>query len=564
MTILGTIRDKNLFGAWFQGDSWTAWLAFLSALFGLPMDEAAQAVYAQHTGRSNAPTAQFREGWLVVGRRGGKSLVAALVAVFIGCFRDHSMYLKPGEVGTVMVLAADRKQARVIMRYVVGFLEGVPMLADLVENKTKESIELSNKVVIEVHTSSFRTVRGYTLLAVIADEIAFWRSDDSANPDKEVLAALRPGLATIPGSLLLCLSSPYSRHGALWETYNRHFGKDSPILVWQADSKSMNPTLPDSVIAQAYEEDAAAASAEYGAEFRRDVESFISREAVEAVVVEGRLELPPLPDIGYTAFVDPSGGSNDSMTLAIGHQEGDRSILDLVRERKPPFSPESVVQEFAANLRRYSISTVYGDRYAGMWPRERFSVHGIQYETAEKNRSALYLEMLALINSQRCELLDHSNLISQLCALERRTGRGGKDSIDHSPGAHDDVVNAAAGVLVQIEVPAWELAPLDPNWREADRSQIWDSNTGRHVERPEPTAGFTATRRLYWNRTRTRLVQEGNAVATPGRAVEIPPAGTRTAAERRTHWQREVGMTKDWRAERVTFPVWRLTNRVVV
>ena len=528
MTILDTIRDKNLFGPWFQGDSWNAWLGFLSTLFGLSMDEATKGVYTQHTGRSDAPTAQFREGWLVVGRRGGKSLVAALVAVFIACFRDHSKYLKPGEVGIVMVLAADRKQARVIMRSVVGFLEGVPMLTDLVENKTKESIELSNKVVIEVHTSSFRTVRGYTLLAVIADEIAFWRSDDSANPDKEVLAALRPGLATIPGSMLLCLSSPYARHGALWEAYNRHFGKDSPVLVWQADSKSMNPTLPDSVIAQAYEEDAAAASAEYGAQFRRDVESFISREAVEAVVVEGRLELPPLPDIEYTAFVDPSGGANDSMTLAIGHQEGDLSILDLVRERKPPFSPESVVQEFVADLKRYSISTVYGDRYAGMWPRERFSVHGIQYETAEKNRSALYLEMLALINSHRCELLDHPCLISQLCSLERRTGRG-KDSVDHGPGGHDDVVNAAAGVLVQFEVPAWELAPLDKDWRKTDRSLVWDLSIGTYVERPEHTTSFIVTRRLYWNESRTRLVPEGNAearflFATPGRAVEIPPA----------------------------------------
>ena len=49
--------------------------------------------------------------------------------------------------------------------------------------------------------------------------------------------------------------------------------------------------------------------------------------------------------------------------------------------------------------------------------------------------------------SARVELLDHPKLVTQLCALERRTARGGKDSIDHAPNAHDDLANAVAGVV---------------------------------------------------------------------------------------------------------------------
>ena len=100
-----------------------------------------------------------------------------------------------------MVIAADRRQARVIMSYVRSLLEEVPMLRRIVVASMKESIELSNRVMIEIHTSSFRSVRGYTLAAVICDEIAFWTSRDSANPDREILAALRPGMATIPGAV---------------------------------------------------------------------------------------------------------------------------------------------------------------------------------------------------------------------------------------------------------------------------------------------------------------------------------------------------------------------------
>jgi hypothetical protein len=74
---------------------------------------------------------------------------------------------------------------------------------------------------------SFRTTRGYSFAAVLCDEIAFWRQDEtSANPDVEILRALRPGMASIPGSMLLLASSPYAKRGELYAAYRRHFGKD--------------------------------------------------------------------------------------------------------------------------------------------------------------------------------------------------------------------------------------------------------------------------------------------------------------------------------------------------
>lgn len=39
------------------------------------------------------------ELWLTVGRRGGKSQIAALVAVYEAAFKDYSNRLSPGEVG---------------------------------------------------------------------------------------------------------------------------------------------------------------------------------------------------------------------------------------------------------------------------------------------------------------------------------------------------------------------------------------------------------------------------------------------------------------------------------
>jgi hypothetical protein len=452
VTVLDAVRDKNLFAPWFtNGGTWAAWLAFLAALFALPMTPDQLELYRRCTGRSDPPSAPHTEAWLICGRRAGKSFVLALVAVFLACFHDWRPFLAPGERGTVMVIATDRRQARTILRYIRGFLTLVPMLARMVERETAEGFDLSNSTTIEVGSASFRSTRGYTIIAALCDELAFWPSDDSANPDYEILAALRPGMATVPGAMLLCASSPYARRGALWDAHRRHFGKDGDsVLVWQADTRTMNPSVPQRIIDEATEQDPASAAAEYGAQFRSDVESFITREALERCIEIGVFERPLIRGARYSAFVDPSGGSSDSMTLAIAHRQDGVAIIDAVREVRPKFSPESVVADFAQLLKAYRVSKVSGDRYGGEWPREQFRKHGIKYEPAAKSKSDIYRDVLPLINSGKVALLDLPRVTNQLLGLERRTARGGRDSIDHAPGGHDDVANAVAGAALMV------------------------------------------------------------------------------------------------------------------
>ncbi len=166
-------------------------------------------------------------------------------------------------------------------------------------------------------------------------------------------------------------------------------------------------------------EDPARAAAEYLAQFRADVEAFVLREAVEACIARGVYERGPLSEHRYVGFVDPSGGSVDSMTLAVAHNERDKDciVLDAVREIRPPFSPEAVVREFAQVLKSYRVTRVQGDRYGGEFPRELFRKFGITYDASPKPKSDLYRDVLPLINSRRVELLDHPKLIAQLTGL---------------------------------------------------------------------------------------------------------------------------------------------------
>lgn len=450
MTVLQAMHDPALFGAEFDAPTWTAWEAFLAALLGEEMTDEQKTLCHLHTGRTDLPLEAFRRAALICGRRAGKSRVLALLGTCLATLKDYRPYLSAGEVATVGIIAADRKQARTIFRYVRGLIALVPEMEAEVTRETDEIIEMAGRrVVIEIGTASFRATRGYTYAAVLCDEIAFWRDDSSANPDEEILRALRPGLATIPGSMLLLASSPYARRGVLWKTFKRYYGQDgATTLVWKAATREMNPEFDEQEEREAYEEDPAAAAAEYGAEFRSDIASFVAPEVVEACTAQGRYELPRDSRHRYVAFVDPSGGSSDSMTLAIAHHEDECAILDLVREKKAPFSPENTVVEFCETLKAYGITSVTGDRYGGEWPREQFRKNGVQYNLSEKVRSDLYRDLLPVLNSGKVELLDIPVLSRQLCGLERRTGRSGKDNIDHAPGGHDDVANAVAGALL--------------------------------------------------------------------------------------------------------------------
>jgi hypothetical protein len=141
-----------------------------------------------------------------------------------------------------------------------------------------------------------------------------------------------------------------------------------------------------------------------------------------------------------------------------------------MREARAPFQPEAVVDDFCMTLASYGVARVTGDRYAGEWPREQFSKRKIDYVPSEKVKSDIYRDMLPLLNSRRCQLLDDRRLISQLHGLERRTARGGKDSIDHGPGQHDDLANAVAGAIVlasRHEVPLNFHVPITGPGRSA-------------------------------------------------------------------------------------------------
>jgi len=464
------LADPQLLAGALPGDTWAAWRTLLIAAMGEPLDDEEREVFKGLTGREREPGQRVEEAAFVVGRRGGKSKAMAVLAAYLAGLCEHP--LVRGERGVLLCIAPDQRQATIVLDYAEAALSDSPLLKQLVANRTSDTLELTNGITIEVRASSHRRLRGPTYIAIIADEGAFWFSDEwSANTDVEILNAVKPGLLTTGGPLVIA-SSPYARRGVLWNMFKNNFGAggDPFVLVAQGASRDLNPSLSQRAVDREYEKDPAFAAAEYGAQFRTDLEAFVTLETVEQCVGDFP-ELYPTARHRYFAFTDPSGGSSDSFTLAIAHKQGEQVVIDAVREVRPPFSPEATINEFTILLRSYRVTKVTGDKYAGEFPRELFRRRGVTYWTSEKSKSDLYRDMLPALNSGRILLPRNERLISQLTGLERRTTRAGRDSIDHSPGGHDDLANAVAGAF---DVVAEERARFPrgvlANW---DGSSAW-------------------------------------------------------------------------------------------
>ena len=290
------LSDRKLLGNALPGPSWQAWHILLIAAAGERLFDHERKIFRKLTGRVCEPGKPVLELVAIVGRRGGKSRAVATWMCWLAALCDHRGTLSPGERGVCLCISRDQRVARIILDYVTGIFEDSSVLKRMIRNRTADTLELSNKITVEVRPANYKTLRGPTYVGVAADEASFWyTSTDFSNPDTEILASIRPGLLTSRGPLAI-VSSAYAQAGVVWDSYRRDYGPDgSPgILVAHGTSRDLNPLLPQAELDRELERDPVRNRAEYLSEFRSDIEGFIPRAAVEACVGDYReLEARP-------------------------------------------------------------------------------------------------------------------------------------------------------------------------------------------------------------------------------------------------------------------------------
>ncbi len=524
----------TIFSSWFAGGTWAMWRTVGKVIFGEPLTAAELKIFQRFTGRILAPTTSMREVWLACGRRAGKDYFVAACVVYLACVKKWTF--KPGELGRIMLLAVDSDQSDILFEYVSNLIDSIPEFAAMVEKRSVKlgmrRLLLRNRIEVLIKPADKRRVRGRILVAVIFDEVAHWWNDERhANPDSEVYAAVMPGMLGIPDAKLIAISSTYRRKGLLFETDKRQWGRDTitvngqtrpnRVLFWKAATWEMRPVESEEhrALFPTFEEeladekakDPSSFAAEYGSEYRADMEDYLSVEAVEACVVKGRDTLPYDGKSVHRAFIDTAGGGGqDSLALCISKTTPTGAAVVRLFEKRPPFDAEDAADTVKKILGEYGITMLYGDNFGGDTWKSMFVKRGLGYSTDTRAATVLYRGFAPVVTGRKVEMLDPdvnatvSRCVNQLTGLIKREAG---EKITHANGEHDDLANAlAGGVLLSIKPPSAATVENETT-NTADVARAWE-------ERRAGGGGETAAMRA--GRTGVHRVRD----ATTGRMVD--------------------------------------------
>ncbi len=475
ITIVQALEDPRLLGALprFRNlTSWRAWIVVLKSLYGLALDEWETRWFCQHTGRTRyaPPEGGYRTLVLAVGRQSGKSAITGLIADYESVFGD------PADGGQWIIAVAQdhRASVRTMFSYINEPFEEVPALKGLVAGKVGDVLELRSGVKVGAYPCRPAAVRGPSARLAIIDEAAWLRNSEGVSQDRELMRALDPTLAMggpmvggrrLHGRLVL-LSSPAGQSGMFYDTFERHWGRDdSEVLVVQATAMEMNSLLGPDYMARMREDDPEGYAAEALGQFRGGMSALLDPVAVRASVQKGRVDLPPAEGAAYAAHMDASSGRNDHYVVSVGHRDGDRIVVDVVRAWKAGanFSTRRAAAEAAELLRPYGVREVTGDGYAIGFVIDDFRHEGIEFKQIEKpgtkpdtkvsvNTSELMLDLVNPLHSGIVLLPDSPELVAELIALERRRSSvaGVRDRVVVPPGRHKDAATAVSGVVYRL------------------------------------------------------------------------------------------------------------------
>jgi len=441
--IVECLERPEIFGRAFPEKSWGRWKTFLKAMYGIPFENEDELKFFQEaTGRDAQNSNGYTETYGIIGSRGGKSRIASLCAIYEALFGGWPERLAPGEIGWCTIVATDVDQAKNIFRYCKALLDLFP--ENLVVKKTEDEIILKNNVGISCRPAQYRGLRGYTQVFICLDELAYFRSDYSANPAEEIVISLLPRLKD--GGKLLGISTPAWKTGYLYQAYKSFWGDqdiNSESMVWKKSTKEMNPVFKQKLIDRFLKKDKKY-STEFSADWRSEDEAFLTEEMVSAAMVHNSLSYDA--EKKYFCGIDASGGRSDSMTMALSFQNPDgKIIVARAEEKKAPFNPEEVVREFSEIMKAYRVFDCVGDSYGAEWVVSMFGKYGIRLKNSEKNRSECYLETQSLFSCNRLNIPKDEILLAQFCNLERRPSKmGGRDQVNHPVGLKDDKCNAVA------------------------------------------------------------------------------------------------------------------------
>jgi len=434
----------------------------------------------------------FHEIVLVVGRRSGKSTLAACISNY-ELYRlvkrgDPSRYYNfpPFQEIDIVTVATVDDQADAVYRRTLSFAKQCPYIRDRILNDTRDyfnvrtdaDLKSKGKPIASVNAKtgscSASSVRGCNAIVVNMDEFAFFVDNGGRFSGDEMYKALTPSIASFgnDGKVLL-LSSPYAKYGKFWERFNESFNEPDDTLMFKMYTAMMNPTIQPEILKAARRRDRVSFLGEYGGEFSDSVTAWIDDESEFRKCIGPRQPvLHGIPDVEYYVGVD-LGFKNDGTAIAIVHDDGKRIVLDYAEVW---YSGSSDVWDFDDSIygdcRKYAASELIKmedvvndlkelhrwfpmkkgilDQHNGYALAEMLCKGGLKQFYMEHFTDVKITEVFQVVKTlyaeQLIDLYDHPILIPEMLSLEAE--RKNKEKIlvrkPNRRGAHDDISDAFA------------------------------------------------------------------------------------------------------------------------
>lgn len=412
------------------------------------------------------------------GRRGGKSSSLSRLAVVHALEYDEKL-IPPGDVGTVAIVSTDRGEALGRLRTIEAILDALgiawkPCRAPIV------GIELvDRRIIFRVFTASIAGVSGFTAIFILCDEVAKWRdSDTGVNPATEVLASVRPTMATQRDARIVLSSSPMGRLDAHYDAFEE--GDTDFQVTAEAPTWVANPTVSEEETHK-LEPDESTWMREYAAIPQSEAEmSLLTEFLVDRM--SRALDVGDIPRADgryYFATMDPATRGN-AWTLAVGTLDLDgKKRVVMTREKRgskaEPLSPEAVFKEWAPDIKKYGINVIHTDqwsvdalrdnaRHAGLMLSELPWTAGVKAEA--------YEAMLKDAQGEKLEVPLDANVRQDLLGARKLLTRNGVTYVLTTvKGRHSDFAPTLAMLFLHLRIPAKAPAKELTTQQRADKEK---------------------------------------------------------------------------------------------
>jgi hypothetical protein len=405
-----------------------------------------------------------RQNWLLLaGRRGGKSLLSDIVAIYESVVPSFEGMLRDNEDRYVIIVSVRQDNASLHIRQIGKLLKHSKALKGLIAEQTKDSITLSNGVVMLSLPASARAGRGFTVSTLILDELAhFIDSQGNASAD-QVFDAFTPALATFgdKGKVVIT-TTPMSRTGIVYDLFDRaEKGELDDWYTTRKPTQELNPKVSDRVITRAFQRDSLSAAVEYNAEFADPVANYLDGESLNRAVDRHRRSADKgEKGVRYIMAIDPAT-QQDRYAFTIMHQEQEQKILDYCHIIKPPVDPNAAEDLLMDLVRRFSPYKIRCDTAATV-NRLIGKIPQLEYTPFTRPmKLRIYGALKESLNLGNLSLLDNDDLLDELKALQIRNG------VDISaPKAgrvtHDDLADCLALCTDDLVQPEFKVSVI-PN-----------------------------------------------------------------------------------------------------